>query len=541
MPLKRISLTTFVGRLNRSLAKGDLACLAGAGISMPEPASLPSGHALKDMAIGALCSGTELSGALQAIRRNPRYRAITPEIVFQRLYATLGQGTLAPFFDVLRHAQPNDLHRLLNTLSRTHGCRLLTTNFDGLIESARPRLRRTPIHLHGEVRRPSTMITRINQVGRGLAPSLQALLLRELKGRTLCVMGYSGSDNDIVTALGDSDVSRILWLVRDRRDPAWRCMPRLARRHTLLVAQADFETLMRRMDRNYRPTTEVLLPKAAVARRRIVERWSLRPRLVDRYACLSEVLFEIEDYHGALRLSRRALRSARGTELAGWFRIQIADALKILGRFAEAEAIVRDAIRINTRLGDLFDIAGAYNNYGVLLVEKKRPEPVRALRALHRALSVVDEVDLRACTRRRREALRVLGGRILNNLGLAYDANGDATNAIAFYSRALTAKQRSGDVLGEAKTAGNLSIVAGRARNWALADRWRDHAFGLMDRYDLRFDKAYVLRRNGAILCSGGRKREGQRLLADALALYNSIDGASFGIYLTKAALKKCK
>jgi hypothetical protein len=58
--------------------------LAGAGVSMLPPSSLPSGPALKDMAVSGLCGCHDLEKYWPKIRAHPRYRHVTPEILFQR-------------------------------------------------------------------------------------------------------------------------------------------------------------------------------------------------------------------------------------------------------------------------------------------------------------------------------------------------------------------------------------------------------------------------------------------------------------------------
>jgi tetratricopeptide (TPR) repeat protein len=538
MTVKTVDLPTFTRELRRDLSSGKVAFLTGAGVSMLEPSSLPSGHELKDMAVAAICCTLELRNELRRVRVQPKYLGITPEIVFQRFDALLGVSSMLPFFNVLQHARPNRTHQLLGYLAQKHGCPIYTTNFDKLHEdSAGPRQK--ICHLHGVVTQPASLIARINQVGRGISPQVLARAKRDLKGRTLCILGYSGNDEDVRLAVGECGVTRILWLTRNSRDWAWKNIPTFSRSHHILVAAGDlrlFSASWGGSPGGLGPTDK--LTKSA--RLRTISDWAARPRVIDRFACMSELLFEIEDYVGALRVSAKALRKARGTELAGWFRIQMTNALKVLGRFDEAERVARRALRINTRRGDLFDIAGAYNSLGVLLVEKASPEPKRALLALQRALANLESIDMRTCDRRRRERLTVLRGRVLNNLGLAHEWLGDFNTSRSFYHQALSVKTRIGDLLGEAKTAGNISIVE-TAMGDPVAVRSRERAILLMDKYDLRWDKAYLLRRTGLLRCRAGRHREGAKLLKQAMNLYKTIDGSTFDMALTSAALKTCR
>src|SRR5688572_17174116 len=113
MRVRRITFSTYAREMWRDVAAGDAIFLVGAGVSMIQPSGLPSGHALKDMAVEGLCTTPRLKAALNKLRQNPRYWGITPEIVFQRFHSSLGTGSLAPFFKVLRYGEPNAVHSLL--------------------------------------------------------------------------------------------------------------------------------------------------------------------------------------------------------------------------------------------------------------------------------------------------------------------------------------------------------------------------------------------------------------------------------------------
>lgn len=141
-------------------------------------------------------------------------------------------------------------------------------------------------------------------------------------------------------------------------------------------------------------------------RRRALTLWLKPARLVDRYACLSELFFEIEDYRAAAAISEEAFPVADGTELAGWFRIQAAESHKVLGNFSRAAKLARRAIELNRRIGDPFDIAGSYNIYGLIQAEKTKPDLTGAMRALKKAISVIETIDLTICSRHRSEGIR---------------------------------------------------------------------------------------------------------------------------------------
>src|SRR5438034_9023610 len=161
MSVHETSFTEFLARLQRCVHKRDVTFLVGAGISMLPPSCLPSGFALIDAAVSGICTIRQLANYYRRIKMHPRYHTIAPEILFQRFYACLDEPTFTSFFDVLRDATPNPMHSVLATLSLSHRLPILTTNFDRLIERAsRPS---TPIvHLHGDLEKPMTMVTRIH-------------------------------------------------------------------------------------------------------------------------------------------------------------------------------------------------------------------------------------------------------------------------------------------------------------------------------------------------------------------------------------------
>ncbi|MDB4913081.1 MAG: hypothetical protein JWM95_725 [Gemmatimonadetes bacterium] len=528
-----ISFAAFEKELNAALASGRITFLVGAGVSMLAPSCQPSGPALKNLAIEAICAPREMRTVLNRVRQSPRYRDITPEVLFQRIYACLDRKQFLAFFDVLRFSEPNALHHVLGRATKSRNVHVLTTNFDDLIERADGRPSRIT-HLHGVLTQPGSMVTRINQVGRGInaAVSLAA------RPTLLCVLGYSGNDDDVLALVRRARPKRVLWLARSRKDWAWRNIRRYASEHEVAVAHGNLERLWPLPRRSVQPDSSTS-DKQRRGREDAIERWGTLPRLIDRFAIMTEVLFEIEDYKSVVRLSRTAMLHAKGSELAGWFRIQMGEALRIVGRFSEAEKAARQAIRINSRLGDPFDIAGAYNLLGVILAERPRPDGRRARNATLHALRILDAVELRTCSLHMREALVVFRGRVLNNVGLAEYILGNHLGATTHYGRALQVKRKVGDMLGEAITAGNLSVAYFHAGDAGKAALWKKHAFVLMDKYELRREKGYVLRCTGTIACERGDVTEGQQLLREAIYVYRSVTGLEFEVKRTSALLRQ--
>jgi tetratricopeptide (TPR) repeat protein len=367
---------------------------------------------------------------------------------------------------------------------------------------------------------------------------MRATVKRNLKRRHLYVLGYSGNDNDVWIAVQASEPKSISWLVKDSHDFAWRNLERFARTHDVNVANGDLRRLIKAFGQ---PSLAIKSPSAqqTLQRRHTLTAWGNNLSLVERYACLSELFFEIEDYQSVAKVSVEAFKCARGSERAGWFRIQAAEAFKIIGDFGKAERLAKEAIRLNKKIGDPFDIAGSYNIYGLIHTEKETPDLPRAVRALRRAAATAETIRLRNYPRHRREAITNFKARVQNNLGLALSHQGIMNEAIVCYRQSICIKRKLGDLLGIAITSGNISLAYNRLGRRRSAARWRSNALELMDRFDLQFQKAYLLRQTGVIACERGDFLEGRQFLTNALKIYLRLKQAHFGSKLTRKILRK--
>jgi tetratricopeptide (TPR) repeat protein len=211
----------------------------------------------------------------------------------------------------------------------------------------------------------------------------------------------------------------------------------------------------------------------------------------------------------------------------------------VLGNFRRAVKLAREAIVLNKRIGDPFDIAGSYNIYGLIHAEKTKPDLTRAIPALKKAISVIETIDLTKCTDHRKERIRNFHARALNNLGLALSHTRRIALAVSTYQKSLRIKRALGDLLGIAVTSGNISLSYLRGGKLRLAERWRKRALYLMDKYDLAFQKGYLLRQTGVVTRARGEVSTGRQFLERALAVYADLGQAEFGKKLTEQALKK--
>lgn len=198
----RIAQINFPGPLLNALRDGKLVVFAGAGVSMGEPACLPSFKNLADMiAAGtgqALQSGEEIDRFLGRLQHE--------EVkVHERAAETLFRDGL----------ESTELHRNLLRLYPDAGpVRVVTTNFDLLFEQAAENLSgsvsevfRAPalplghqfngiVHLHGAVSIPSEMVITDEDFGRAyVTEGWAARFLVELFSNfTILFVGYSYDD-----------------------------------------------------------------------------------------------------------------------------------------------------------------------------------------------------------------------------------------------------------------------------------------------------------------------------------------------------------
>jgi tetratricopeptide (TPR) repeat protein len=536
MELTKISSERFMALVVQSLEHQKLVWLAGAGVSMGSPCSLPSGPEIKNLVVGSISQVKELRKYRELIRRSPKYSNIVPEIVFQRIYECIGDR-LFPFFEILRFANPNFNHKILASVCMLKGSPILTTNFDLLIDQYL-----TPadllIHLHGHIGDVEQMTITINRVGKGLQTDIARTMKHLTSSRVICAIGYSGNDNDIRRAIISSEAESILWLVRDWADPVIKNLKFLKEYPgSVFIAKWDLQLFFRKLARKYSVVSDSNTNSASLEReRRVVLRsWSSELSLADRYAFISKLLIELEEYALSGEVSEKGFRVGK-INRAGWFKNQTAFAMRMVGDFRRFARFANEAVRHNRIQSNSLGLAMAYNLLGLSKLEKPKSEPRKATPWFRKAIAVL-QVKKDRLDPHKAESYQILLGQILNNLGLSLRHEGKDVLALAAYKRSLRLKRISGDLLGFSQTSINISLLYYRGRNFKAAYRWRRVALDLIRKFDLIFQEAYLMREMGSIACQQGRLQSGRRLLRAALGKYEQIETSSFGITLTKSIL----
>lgn len=211
--------------------RNGLVVLAGAGVSMDRPASLPGWFAFNDLVIDALCGRVtnylDRDGWLDDVRKGMRIRRdqlhqFPPEYQAQLIEEQCGDE----YFRVLQaldSPQRNMCHECIATLAAAGYLRaIVTTNFDRLIErslaernvahrvyfnaehyrqfaellsSREPDHAEIPVlKIHGSVEDTASMIDTLKQRLRGREDALIAALDQLLRRHYWCYAGFSGAD-----------------------------------------------------------------------------------------------------------------------------------------------------------------------------------------------------------------------------------------------------------------------------------------------------------------------------------------------------------
>ena len=503
---------------------------------MLPPSSLPSGFELKRLVMRGICDEPALTKYWARMRGLVRFRAIVPEIVFQRVYECLDER-FDPVFDVIKLATPNSAHQAIAALGRRFGASILTTNFDLLLEDAGA----TDVtHLHGGVHNKAQMVYRINRVALGLHQDVAKTVSRAVKDRVLCVLGYSGLDKDVIDAVNAARPARVWWLARNRSDIGAQNAKKL-RCTRVTLATGELSDVVASIVARFSLTNSpygALNRQDRDARRRIVTGWKAKLSRAERYAAASAVLFELGEYRAAADVALAGGKLRRQSRVSrSWFQRQASNALKIHGEFDEALGAAERAAKQHNATP--YELAAAWNSIGLVHLEKDDFDVVLATQAFQRSIQQLRHAKTSRLPVHKREQVALQTGRVFNNLGLALTYSAKTKAALNAFMTSLRVKRDIGDLIGVAHTSSNVSILHYRAGDYRSARRWRLRAMALLTRYDLQFERAYLLRQTGALSCQRGRRRNGLRLLEEALALYRSIPSAKFGAKLTRRIIRQ--
>jgi len=200
---------------------------AGAGISFNSPSSLPLANEVKTAILDALCDESNeipLKSFYYQHRNEIDINRILMESMFDIILTRSHEFTNQRLFcivkDIFSKGKPNNNHLFLSRLIKA-GCRIITTNFDVLIEEALNRSREPAkeiLHIHGSVKEPQSIITILRQVGQGLPREMAEMLQAALKDKILIFIGWRDEDIDVTSLLFSSRIKKIYWIDHNEED-----------------------------------------------------------------------------------------------------------------------------------------------------------------------------------------------------------------------------------------------------------------------------------------------------------------------------------
>lgn len=499
-------------------------------MSMLPPCDLPSGPLLKDWGVSALFEAAGRADLWESVRTNPRYAKAVPEVLFQHVYDSVGDDFL-DFFRVLDGAQPNAVHALLGRWAH-EGVTILTTNFDHLIDAFAPP--GSVVHLHGSLADPAEMVVRLHQIGHGIGEDLQERLDSAIRGRLLCVLGYSGNDRDIAAAVRYARPEGILWLIRNETDWAWRNLQYFAHPDIgIVVTTGEMGDLVTRLGATNPPQRP---------RRRNHQHRTAWTRQLSRGTLAlanSNLLHAVQHYEAAASVALDALSATRDGRARPALRVAAVEALSAQGKFEEAIAAVSRHVGEGEPQGPAYELALISMSLGTLELESEHPDSNRAMAYFVNAAKMASELESQLHDDESRDTLMKFRAALANNLGVLFLITGMPFAAIKQFPRSIEDADRRGDLAALALYAANLSVAYHMARRFADARKMRRVALGIAGRYGFHHVAAYLLRWMGRLVCDHGLTSSGLRFLQAALGIYETVEEDQFGCEITRRMIEQ--
>ena len=497
----------------------DYCFLVGAGVSMNPPSNLPSATEIVKTVI-ELCTPKEYHEKLLGLK-SLRFEALIDDLKnFTRLDKQL---VLLDYFDLA--AAPNLIHLFIANMVLIGKGRhqAITTNFDYLLEHALIRLvgdaergkvfpiirrsdftdnynvqsiqaqGRIPIcKIHGSKKdlitgedTAESLVIDLEDLGKdrekgktfALEPYKRPLVESMIRGRTLVVMGYSGSDDfDITPMLQEfSGIKKIAWFDFSASDKP-RIIPlsaespsfddsRIACEALLseLCNQKDAESFIIRgssldIIRDFVITifsSEELDGKVPKMQEKPKFREWLEQkqtyRSIQKYekyylsGSLLQSLGELDDALSCYKHGKSLVPTSNEQYLSSFLN-NIGLIYDARGEYDSALEYYTQALDILEKLGDLKKKASVLNNIG--LIYDYRGEYDSALEYYTQAL----DID---------EKLENLNGKAtrLNNVGLIYKNRGEYDSALEYYTQALDIDEKLGNLNGKATRLNNIGLI----------------------------------------------------------------------------------
>ena len=484
-----------------------LTFLVGAGCSVDSPSCLPAGREMMEAIINYTCAESEIKKILNLDQL--RFEQVV-EIVRDILDKDL---KIIDYYGLCN--SPNYQHFFLADMIKK-GHFVMTTNFDFLIEYAlqqsevpnddiKPVITENdfkqfsnPINLYKERKKTvykihgstKNIITKEN-TKKSLVATLQAFgsakegenvfqvepFKRPLfdnisNGRTLIVMGYSGSDDfDIVpTLMVLKNLKNIIWInhiqddggiekiyeIDDSTIKESEKFDKINKILTDIYRMHNAENIYR-VDTN---TTRLIKKSFEIKLNNDIKTFSINllswfeneinsPNEFDKYIIPYKIYNDLSQYDDAMKCSQIILKIAKHKKDDRWKSTALNNIGLLLynkGQLDEALKYYREALEIAEQLGDLRRKATDPNNIGQLLDGKGQLD--EALKYYREALEIAEQLgDLRG------------KATDLNNIGSLLQDKGQLDEALKYYREALEIAEQLGDLRHKATDLNNIGAL----------------------------------------------------------------------------------
>lgn len=240
-------LSLVVEDVARAIAESRSALMLGAGISMGRRSGCPDWKTMVCKLIREIAIETTPDANLH-IKRH--LGLLFNETFFQIMFQTLGEeGTHGAISACLDAQFSSSIHRFVAACGHRFQTRILTTNFDELIEESAPSVAKLAIlKLHGTLSQPETMRFRVNSVYAPLENSLRQEIAGYLNDRVLVVAGYSGLDfHDVMPALFHQSArpEKVYWINHSGEDLDQSVQSKFIKPSSIEVIDVDTDKFFR--------------------------------------------------------------------------------------------------------------------------------------------------------------------------------------------------------------------------------------------------------------------------------------------------------
>ncbi|MFX1250509.1 MAG: tetratricopeptide repeat protein [Promethearchaeota archaeon] len=561
----------------------DFTFLIGAGISRNPPSCLPSALEIVNGLLEHCAPHEEIKNL-----QNLRYE----------LFVEYIQNFIDPnlkFLDYFDEAHPPNLLHLFLAYVLTQGHYVVTTNFDYLVEKALMQIcsdhskivpvitqsdyteyqpqellaqGKYPLYkIHGSKNNiitgestPGTLVTTISAFSKDkehgkiftIESYKRPVFLQLMEGRTIVVMGYSGSDDfDISPMLRlFPRLARLIWInhtssqdfsitrvntIADPRQipsPTDRLLVEIANNawYDIYRVEGDTSAILNTLWGQFFSSEKPSLPQPL--------NMNFKTWLSQHYSSIQEIekyewvlrfFINIEDYAQALRCAQQGLKLARETKDHNWeivFLNQLGLVYDKQEKFIDALKTYEEVLRINTQRNNITEKTKDLTHIGIVYEHQR--EFNKALKYYEEALQInKQQNDLSSIARD------------YNNMGNIYRELGDLNKALSYYEEALRIDTQQNGLDGKARDLQNIGQIYEYTKEFDKAIEYYEEALTIKIQQGDLSQIAIILNELGSIHIKTRDLDNALQNYQQALRIAEQIGNARFENVVIEN-LKKC-